>query len=241
MRAIPLMAIAISVCAGRSAAQITSAASARDPEVVATGIAEVHIPPTYAVLTMAVTTRAGTAAEAASQNAGKMASTMSALIQAGLKPDEITTQGYSLEQAYDDGGRRRNGFTARNSLEVRINRIDQVGPVLDAAIAGGATDIAAIQYGSVNMEDARRNAMSDAVKRARADAALIASAAGGTLGRLISITSSSGAPAVYGRLLSSITLTGSMSPSPPTVISPRDLTAVAQASGRWEFIPGPSR
>jgi uncharacterized protein YggE len=236
--------LAVLIFAGTATAQTSpAAASARDPEVFAAGSAEVRLPPTYADLTVAVTTRAGSAADAASQNAAKMTSTMNALRQAGLTPDEITTQGYSLEQAYDDGGRRRAGFTAHNSLQARINRVEQIGAVIDAAIAGGATDILSIQYGAANMEDARRAALADAVKRARTDAALIASAAGGTLGRLISITSSSGVPPIYGQLLSgTVRLTSSMSPPPPpTVISPRDLSAIAQASGRWEFIPGQSR
>jgi uncharacterized protein len=234
----------LTICLGTRAvsAQLPSSASAREPEVFATGIAEVRIPPTYAMLTVAVITRAGTAAEAASQTAAKMASTMNALRQVGLTSEEITTQGYTLEQAYDDGGRRRAGFIARNSLEARINRVDQVGAVIDAAISGGATDISSIVYGAANMEDARREAIANAVKRARTDAALIASAAGGSLGRLISITSSSGTPPVYGQLLSgAVRLTSSMSPPPPTVITPRDLSAAAQASGRWEFVPGPVR
>lgn len=83
--------------------------------------------------------------------------------------------------------------------------------------------------------------MIQAVKQARADAALIATAAGGSLGRLISLTSSGGAPPVYGQFqLESAVLTSGGGPV-PTSISPRDLIATAQASGRWEFVPGPAR
>jgi len=45
--------------------------TAREPEITATGRGETHLPPTFAVIMIGVTTRAGTAAEAAAQNAGR--------------------------------------------------------------------------------------------------------------------------------------------------------------------------
>lgn len=237
MRACSLAFCAVFTASTGAIGQIPSAASAREAEVVASGVAEVHTPPTFANVTIAVTTNAATAAEAASQNAAKMASTMNALRQSGIAADAISTQGYSIEQAYDNQGRHRNGFTARNALLVHIDRIDRIGPIIDAVVSAGATDISGIQYGSAMMDDVRRNAMAEAVKRARADAALIASAAGGTLGRLISITSSSAPPPMYGQL-NEVMVAGGLSGRAPTdVVAPKDLSAVAQASGRWEFIP----
>lgn len=223
-----------------SLAQVSSP-TAREPEITAAGRGETHIAPTFGVVMIAVTTRAGTAAEAASQNAAKVASTLAAIREAGVAPEDLTNQGYSLEQAYDDNGRRRGGFTARNAIRAQVNRIDQIGRVLDAAIAGGATDISSIQFGSANIEEARRSAMIQAVKQARADAALIATAAGGSLGRLISLTSSGGAPPVYGQFQLESAVSTSGGGPVPTSISPRDLIATAQASGRWEFVPGPAR
>jgi uncharacterized protein YggE len=153
----------------------------------------------------------------------------------------LTNQGYSIEQAYEDNGRKRGGFTARNTIRARVNGVDQVGKVIDAAVNGGAGEINSVQFGAPNIEEARRAAMTEAVKQARADAAVLASAAGGTLGRLITLSSSSGFPPGYGYAqLESVVVTGAAS-SVPTVISPRDLTVSAQALGRWEFIPGASR
>ena len=239
MKTFALAAIAVCSLAASGNGQVPSTATTREPEVVASATADAHVPPTYASINISVATRTATAADAVAQNAARVASVRAALQRAGIPTDDITTQGYSLEQAFDDNGRRRAGFTARNSLQVRSNRIDQIGTVLDAAINAGATDVSSIQYGSANMEDARRAAMSDAVKRARADAAVIASAAGGTLGRLISITSTSGVPSPFGgvQLESVMTTAGGA----PTVITPRDLIAVAHASGRWEFVPAPAR
>ena len=214
--------------------------TAREPEITATGRGETHLAPTFAVVMIGVTTRAATAAEAAAQNAAKVASTLAALRQAGVAAEDLTNQGYSIEQAYEDNGRRRGGFTARNTIRARVNSVDQVGKVIDAALSGGAGEINSVQFGAPNIEEARRAAMTEAVKQARTDAAVLASAAGGTLGRLITLSSSSSFPNGYGPIqLDAVVLTGGS--SVPTVISPRDLTVSAQALGRWEFIPGASR
>ena len=219
---------------------ISPGASARDPEITAVGRGETHLPPTFAVVMIAVSTRAGSATEAATQNAAKVASTMNSLRAAGVAAQDLSNEGYNVEQAYDERN-RRVGFTARNSIRARVNSVDQVGKIIDAALAGGATDVPSVQYGAASIEDARRTAMTEAVRQARADAEVIASAAGGRLGRLISLSAGSGMPPGYGPYMMEARLTSGMASSVPTVLSPRDLLVCAQASGRWEFIPGASR
>ncbi|MEX2109661.1 MAG: SIMPL domain-containing protein [Gemmatimonadaceae bacterium] len=213
--------------------------SAREPEITATGRGETHLPPTFAVVMIAVTTRAGSATDAASQNAAKVASTLSSLRAAGVTGDDLSNEGYSVEQAHDERNRRA-GFTARNSIRARVSRVDQVGRIIDAALAGGATDISSVHFGAASMEDARRTAMTEAVRHARADAEIIARAAGGTLGRLISLSAGSGMPPGYGPFMLEARLTSAVSGT-PTILSPRDLTVTAHANGRWEFVPGATR
>jgi uncharacterized protein len=240
MRSIAHVALLTCVISASTGAQAPTTASAREPEITAIGVGETHLAPTFAVVMIAVTTRANTAAEAAAQNAAKVASTLSAVRAAGVTADNLTNQGYSVEQAYDEKG-RRSGFTARNSIRAQIDGPEQAGKIIDAALAGGATDISSVRFGAPHLEEARRAAMRDAVRQARADAETIAAAAGGTLGRLISLTAGASVPGEYGQVyqLSSAVLT---SGGPvPTVLSPRELTINAQASGRWQFVPGSAR
>lgn len=240
MRSLAVVALLACAITASARAQLPNSASARDPEVTSIGIGQTRLAPTFAVVMIAVTSRAGTAAEAASQNAGKVASTLSALRAAGVTADNLTNQGYSVEQSFDGKG-HRDGFTARNSIRAQIDGPEQAGKIIDAALGGGATDITSVQFGAPHLEEARRSAMRDAVRQARTDAETIASAAGGTLGRLISITAGASMPGEYGQAfqLQSAVLT---SGGPvPTVLSPRELTINAQATGRWEFVPGSSR
>jgi uncharacterized protein YggE len=239
MRSLALGALLTSAIATSAEAQFPASGSARDPEITVIGVGETRLTPTFAVVMIAVTTRANTAAEAAAQNAAKVASTFSAVRAAGVTAENLTNQGYSVEQGYDDKG-RRNGFAARNSIRAQIEGTEQAGKVIDAALAGGATDIASVQFGAPHLEEARRTAMTEAVRQARADAETLARAAGGSLGRLISLSAGASMPREYGQM---VQLTSAMTagPSVPTVLSPRELIVNAQATARWEFIPGPAR
>ena len=239
MKSFAVLVLAVAVVASGGIAQTTAGPSSRDPEIIASGRGETHLPPTFAIVMIAVSTRAGSATDAASQNATKVASTLSALRGAGVDAADVSNEGYNVEQAYNEKSQRA-GFTARNSIRVRVPNVDQVGRIIDAALGGGATDISSVQFGAASVEDARRAAMTEAVRQARADAEIIASAAGGRLGRLISLSAASGMPPGYGPYTLEARLTSGGS-AVPTVLSPRDLLVSAQASGRWEFVPGASR
>jgi uncharacterized protein YggE len=196
--------------------------------------------PDLAYVVVGVTTQSQSAIETASENARRIAAIISALRALGLTDQQVRTAGYSLSQLYEypkNQEPRLKGFTARNTLRAEVRRLDDVGKTIDAAISSGATDVSSIQFSASNTEEARRTALSDAVRQARNDAEAMARAAGGTLGRLISVAS--GGVAVPGNYAyQSVMLTAAMSPAPPpTPIVPGELSVIAQVSTRWEFLP----
>ena len=134
-------------------------------------------------------------------------------------------------------------FIARNTIRVNVKRIGDTGKVIDAALAAGATSIASVQFSSPNTDDARRNALAMAVAQAQRDAETLARAAGGTLGRLLSMSSSglAGQGVRYAGGDTYFGYEGEFSPPVPTMINPRDMSIVVGVFGRWEFIPGTSR
>jgi uncharacterized protein len=250
-----LVAIVLSMCAvsAPSIAQGTSpSASTREPEIVASGRGEVRIAPTYAVVAIGITTRENAAVNAAAENARKVEAVTRALRSAGLSEKEITTSGYRLDQNYiyprDGQAPQPSGFSANTTIRAEVRRLENLGKVIDAAIAGGATGVSAVQFLTSNTEDPRRSAMAEAVRQARADAEVIARAAGGSLGRLIALSSGGvsqpGSRDMYNvaALTSVAGGTAGLSPAPPpTSIIPGELNVIAQVFGRWEFVPGPSR
>ena len=215
--------------------------NAQAPEIVAAGRGDTTIAPTSAAFTVSVTTRAQTAAQAAAENAKRLASTLNWLHSQGLGSADITTAGYSVGQHFEEERGRQvpAGFIARNSLRIEVRRLDDLGKVIDAALTGGATEISSPQFLSTHLPEGRRAALAEAVRGARTDAEAIARAAGGSIGRLISVSSGVSGPMVreaYGEM---VVLSSRM--SVPTNIMPRDLGVSAQVTVRWEFIPGSTR
>jgi len=226
----------------------------RTPEITAAGRGEAAVTPDRAAILVTVESRAPSAAAAASANASKMAAVFQALRAAGLAQADITTSGYSVGQ---DPRTFRMGmpqgaaagltvppeFLARNTVRAIVRRLDDTGKVIDAALAAGATSIASVQFSSPNADEARRNALSMAVTQAQRDAEVLARAAGGTLGRLLSMSSSgSGGPTIpYASDTYFSYAVEAAGSAYPTMINPRDLSVTVSVFGRWEFIPAPSR
>jgi len=216
--------------------------SPREPEITTWGRGEVKLAPEYASVQFSVATQSPSAIETASQNARKISAILAALRANGLTEQQATTSGYTLSQTYEypkNQPARLNGFAARNTIRAEIRRLDDVGKVIDAAIQAGATDVTSIQFLPPAADAARRTALDEAVKQARADADAMARAAGGSLGRLISIgyagLAQPGSAYIQGAVLTS----GGMASAPPvTPVVPGDISVVAQVLTRWEFLSG---
>jgi uncharacterized protein YggE len=233
--------IAGSVAVAQAAS--VSSPSSSEPEITASGRGEVKLAPTYAAVMVNIETRAKTAVEAASQNVQKVEAVMKALRDAGLTEKDIATAAYNVQQMYDYRPNRESpepiGFSANTMIRAEVRRLDRLGRVIDAGIGAGATGISGVQYFATNAEEARRSAMSQAVREARTDADVLARAAGGSLGRLIALNSggvSQPFPRDFMLAGGSARVAGA-----PTNIVPGELNVTAMVSGRWEFIPGPTR
>jgi hypothetical protein len=72
-------------------------------------------------------------------------------------------------------------------VEVRLDDIDRVGVVIDAAAAGGATTITGIRFDVRNRAQLERDALRQAVADARGRAEAAAAGAGATIDRIFRI------------------------------------------------------
>jgi uncharacterized protein YggE len=77
-----------------------------------------------------------------------------------------------------EGAARITAYRAVNTLTVTINELRLVGPVLDEAVRAGANTISGPSFGLRDPSDARREALTLAVREAREKAEVIARAAG---------------------------------------------------------------
>lgn len=218
---------------------LAAQAAARDaiPDVETVGTALRRVAPDRATIHLTVQSKAPTAGAAASLNARAVQAVLDTLRRAALD-SSVATASYSVGPNYERGGIReeptRAGYMANTVLRVRLTRLDQLGRVIDAGLAKGATGVESLWFESSTAEESRRAALADAAAAARRDAEALARALGGSLGPLLSVTT---APSNDPRRInvSMGEVGGGMLRS--TQITPTEIVISAGVVTRWQFIP----
>lgn len=128
-------------------------------------------------------------------------------------------------------------YRATESLEVRVRDLAKLADVIEAALALQITDISAVTYGGGDFDAAQREALREATIRARTQAEQIAAAAGGRLGRVLTLSSE---PEPIGRVSEFSQVVTNVGTSEirsgPT---PTSLGVSVTVYGRWQLLPGP--
>src|SRR5688572_31360806 len=166
-----------------------SIVSPLQPTIVTRGQAIVTARPDRAFVTIAAESRSRNSAEAQKQNAAAMTAVLQKIESAGVAKDAIRTIGYELQPEFDyvNGRQTFRTYVARNTVEVRLDDIDRVGVVIDAAGGGGATTITGVRFDVRNRAALERDALRQAVADARARADAAAAGAGATIDRVVRI------------------------------------------------------
>ncbi|MFW5947387.1 MAG: SIMPL domain-containing protein [Gemmatimonadota bacterium] len=148
--------------------------------------------PDRARVHLAVETVAATAREATDANAASMTAVLDALARLGIDPDDVRTQSVTLNPRYDRGAEDREpaivGYQAANRVTVPVTPVDDVGPVVDAAVAAGANRVTGIEFEIGDPEAAYHEALRRAIARAQRDADVAAAALGQPLGPAVSVS-----------------------------------------------------
>ncbi|MEO0062875.1 MAG: hypothetical protein RLZZ08_1435 [Pseudomonadota bacterium] len=166
------IATATALPAGASAAEVQIAATG---PVVELSISEsVEARPDIAMVSAGVTTQAQTAVEAMQKNANAMTAVIAQIRKQGIAERDIQTSGINLGAQYDyDQETRRQvfrGYQVSNRVSVKLHDIARTGPVLDALVAAGTTDLSgpdwSVEDDSAARAQARKAAMGTAQKQA---------------------------------------------------------------------------
>jgi len=208
-------------------------------EISTSATGEARYTPDRATISMGVQTRAATAAKASAENAAKQRAVIDAIRAQGIAPEQISTVNYNLnaEQEFNpqagDKAPRVTGYVATNTLRVEVRKVEQVGALIDAAIAKGANDVSSLDLHSSMPDSLRRLALADAYRQAFADATALARAAGGQLGELIELsTSVGGQPQPY------VMQSAAIRKGPSTPIETGEQSVTAGVMARWRFNTG---
>jgi hypothetical protein len=218
-------------------AQDSRAPNEAIPQIGVSGRGEIKVSPDRATIQISVQTRASTAAAAGTENANKQQSVLTALRALGLGNDQLSTINYNVypEQRYEQGKEPVIvAYNVTNTILADVRKLNQVGPVIDAALAHGANMISSLQFYASNTEAARRSAIAIAIEKARADAEAAARAAHGSLGTLLGIDISAYSPPPPRPMM----MMAKAAAQSDTPINPGDETLSVEVNTRWRFIPG---
>lgn len=189
---VTVAALTLTACNSGAPTYITTeAAPTARIDVSATGMADVA--PDRAIVSAGVVQQGRTAREAMMGNATLMTAVFDELDAAGIPKSDITTSQLSLQPQYDYRDRSRpmiKGYEARNTVTVKSDDIEKVGPMLDALVRAGVNNINQVQFTVKDPKSALEKARMDAIREAKDKAEAMASAAGVKLGPLMSLNES---------------------------------------------------
>jgi uncharacterized protein YggE len=209
------------------------------PSIATSAVGETTVVPDRAMISVAVESQGETAAAAGAENAKKQTKVIDAVKAAGIAAAQIRTVGYNVFPEYAQAAGkapRVTGYRAHNTVQVEIRNIESVGKVIDAVLAAGATNLGSLSLFASNTDPARREALQKAVAKARSDAEAVATAAGGSLGAVMEMTTEPFAsPQPIYRNLGMADARVAM--AAPTPVETGEMTIQAIVHVRWQFVP----
>ena len=187
---VPLAAaVLFAGCAAPAATAADTQATART--ITVTGEGRASAAPDMAVISIGVQSEAKTAAAALTQNSQAMTATIAQLKKLGVADKDVQTSGLSINPRYDYEQNRSAppivGYTASNTVTVRLRDLTKAGGVIDQAVQSGANNLNGISFTFADPKPMMDEARKDAVSEAKARAKLLTDAAGVSLGQLVTI------------------------------------------------------
>ncbi|MBR6951202.1 MAG: SIMPL domain-containing protein [Oscillospiraceae bacterium] len=188
---IALALVMILTLTGCGASMAISAPTAETPpEITVSASASVKLVPDKATVSFGVTTQETTADEAQTKNSEAVHRVMDVLTGRGIEEKSIRTDSYSMYPQYDwsqNGDQKIIGYVVTTSMSVQDQDIEEVGKLIAACVEAGANDINSVLFFCSGYDEAYRQALAQAVSDSRAEAEVMAKAAGRELGDPVTI------------------------------------------------------
>lgn len=175
-------------------AQPAGAPASPTPGITVQGFGQVRTDPDEASVRLGILAQQPTARAAQDQANRVAAAILEAVTKLGVPREDVQTSDLSLGPVYgqprpgeDFQEPRITGYQASYVVSVRLEKLDLVGRVIDAALAAGANQLQGVAFGLREDRAARARAMTEAVGQAREKAQAIATALGVRLGEVLEV------------------------------------------------------
>jgi uncharacterized protein YggE len=146
--------------------------------------------PDQARLSTGVTSEADTAKAALAANSELMQKVIAGLKEKGVDAKDIQTGNFSVEPRYTQGKTTTptiDGYRVTNQVEILVRDLKSLGGLLDALVTLGANQMHGLAFEVSKAETLKDEARKEAVANARRRAELLATAAGASIGEVVTI------------------------------------------------------
>lgn len=175
---------------GQMAYQFISLNRQTENQISVSGEGKVFAKPDVALVSFGVTTQGRTTAEAIKDNTEKMNAIIQAVKDLGVEEKDIQSTNYNLYPQYnytEISGRKFEGYTLDQNIQVKIRDFSKTGDVLSKATEKGANVVGSLQFTIDNPEQLRQEARAKAIEQAKENAQNLAKVSGIKLGKLINV------------------------------------------------------
>jgi hypothetical protein len=166
-----------------------------DRSVTVVGIGKVAGQPDIARVTVGIETQASSLQKAVDDNKAKMNNLLDTLKKLGLADKDIRTSNYSVyteRVSTPTPGAEVNTdqmiYHVTNTVDVTVRDVNQIGEVLDKAVAAGANNIYGVNFSVEDTAKLETEARAKAVADAKARAAELAQLNGVQLGEVLTVS-----------------------------------------------------
>jgi len=171
-----------------------------------TGNGEIYAKPDLAIVNFSVVTEKKTVVEAITENTNKMNKVIESAKKQGVDAKDLKTIGFNIYSRYDyisksdiysSGTRVFIGYEIRQSLQVKIRNLENVGAIIEAATSAGANEVGDLQFTIDKEEELKSQARAQAIEQAKSKAKELASQLGIKLVRISSFFENGYSPVFY--------------------------------------------
>ena len=187
------MTLAAAVLAGVAALPLPASAQ-NDGKMRIVGRATVEVVPDFVMVRVGVSSKAPSPTAALDQNSAVARKIIDFAKTFGVEPRDVQTDAVTLmpvtKSVREPNGNFRqepDGYTASNTVQVRLSDLARLGMFMRQVLDQGATNINGVQFGISAPEKATDEARAKAVEDAARQAQRLAEAAKVKLGRILEI------------------------------------------------------
>lgn len=159
---------------------LSAAAALAETKITVNGTGEVRVSADTAIISLGVNARDKDVLKAQQKVNETIAAIRSALIEQGVKEENINTDFINIYPLYDYSNDQEQlaAYNASSTLAIKVTDMESVGTLIDVCFAAGANTLNGISFSASDTEEAKTEAMKKAVADAKKKAEILAEASG---------------------------------------------------------------